>query len=84
MTITFKTETGSEYQLDKNLMTWRRMNISDESGTLRNEYGKLERWPDIVLHEQAILYVAPHPTTPDGYSRVIITSPVVSIKYPLQ
>lgn len=46
--MTFKTENGSVYTLDKGTMGWCRQK-SDKSGVIRQEFGTLRTWPEICV-----------------------------------
>ena len=73
--MTFKTETGSVYTLDKGTMGWSRVATS-ESGKIRKEFGTLLVWPEVEVGKTA--YLCDSTIAPHCSHHYVFTSPVVS------
>lgn len=77
-TIRFQTETGSVYEISRDVdgMRWRRLSATLASGTLRSDGASLLSWPDVRVGDRCVLpsepFVPPFP-------RVVWTSEVVAI-----
>jgi hypothetical protein len=77
MKIEFTTETGSNYTIYTESRVWFRENQTDKSGPLRTEGGNIFNNPEVKVGQSVIIET--DPINPP-LSRVIITSPVVSIE----
>lgn len=77
-TIRFQTETGSVYEISRDIdgMRWRRLSATLASGTLRNDGAALLSWPDVRVGDRCVL-----PSEPfmPPFPRVVWTSEVVAI-----
>ena len=52
----FKTESGSVFTVDAGTMRWHRVSTTPESGDIRQEFGNLEGWPEIVVGKRALIF----------------------------
>lgn len=73
----FKTESGTIYEINKDLMAWTRLKREEASGQTRGESGNLVRWPEIRIGERAKLF--DDDIKPGHAAHCVLTSPVVEI-----
>jgi hypothetical protein len=74
----FKTETGSEYELDLDAMTWKRLSRTTASGNLRTSEGALLEKPVVEIGAPVALLGAP--IREGAVARLVLTSNVVGIE----
>lgn len=79
MKLTFKTETGSTYELDKIAMTWKRADKSVDSGKIRQEGGSLTEWPEVRIGYPVHLFDTA--ILPGHVAHAVRTSLVVHISF---
>lgn len=76
--ITFKTETGSVYEVDLQKKTWKRILATDQSGHIRTINGQFEEISPIVIGKSVQMIMPPFEK---GYDfRMIETSRVKSVE----
>lgn len=73
---TFRTESGSLYEINCKEMTWERM-IQGNQYTSRNPKGRLIAVPDVQVGKRAYLY--DDDILPDHIAHCVETTPVVEI-----
>lgn len=78
MKVRFTTKTGSTYELDTEAMTWKRLDKTVKSGTIRNEGGQLVEWPTVQVGSSVRMFdTAVRP----GYAQhAVETSEVMSVE----
>jgi hypothetical protein len=76
MKIFFMTESGSQYVIDNDTMTWERPQASEGSVFVRTTSGPLSEWPEVTVGKGVHMF-GPS-LTEGGLFRWINTSPVVS------
>lgn len=73
----FKTESGTVYLLDKGTMSWCREYKTLCSGEIRQDFGRLIKWPKIVVGERA--YLEDSKVLPGYHAHSVMTSVVAEI-----
>lgn len=75
--MTFETETGSIYILDKGTMGWCRQFKTELSGAIRQEFGTLIAWPTLEVGQPA--YLQDSKPLAGGMVHYVVTSRVTWI-----
>ena len=73
----FTTENGTVYEINRDAMTWRKVSVTDQSGTTRGTSGHLVEAPQVVVGEPARLW--DDDVLPGCSAHCVRTSLVVSI-----